>query len=97
MTSGSPCAARHSRLPSGRTNASLALDALKRCPSAESIKLASSLVDDAQVRDRAVETAIFIGEKIKDNDPAAAAAAGEKALEASPPRELADRARALTH
>jgi hypothetical protein len=75
---------------------SLALDAMKRCPSAESIKLATSLVDDAQVRQRAVETAIFIGEKIKDSDPAAAAAAGEKALQASPPRELAERARALT-
>jgi HEAT repeat protein len=75
---------------------SLALDAMRRCPSAESIKLATSLVDDAQLRQRAVETAIFIGEKIKDTDPDAAAAAGEKALEASPPRELAERARALT-
>jgi hypothetical protein len=75
---------------------SLALDAMKRCPSAESIELATSLVDDAQLRQRAVETAIFIGEKIKDTDPDAAAAAGERALEAAPPRELAERARALT-
>ena len=75
---------------------SLALAAMKRCPSVESIKLATSLVDDAQVRQRAVEAAIFIGEKIKDSDPAAAAAAGEKALQAKPPRELAERARALT-
>jgi HEAT repeat protein len=75
---------------------SLALEAMKRCPSAESIKLATSLVDDAQLRQRAVETAIFIGEKIKNSDPAAAAAAGEKALETSPPRALAERARALT-
>jgi hypothetical protein len=74
----------------------LALDVLKRCPSAESIELASSLVDDAELRDRAVEAAIFIGEKIKDKDPAAAKSAAEKALEASPPKELADRARALT-
>ena len=50
----------------------LALDVLKRCPSAESIELASSLVDDEEVREQAVETAIFIGEKIKDKDPAAA-------------------------
>jgi HEAT repeat protein len=75
---------------------SLALDAMKRCPSAESIKLATSLVDDAELRNRAVETAVFIGEKIKDTDPSAAAAAGQKVLEAKPPRELAERARALT-
>jgi hypothetical protein len=75
---------------------SLALEAMKRCPSAESIKLATSLVDDAQLRQRAVETPIFIGEKIKETDPSAAAAAGRKALEAKPPRELAERARALT-
>lgn len=75
----------------------LALDALKRCPSAESIKLASALLDDAAVRDRAVETAIFIGEKIKDKDPAAAKTAAEKALKVAPPGKLADRARALTN
>jgi hypothetical protein len=75
---------------------SLALEAMKRCPSAESIKMATSLMDDAQLRQRAVETAIFIGEKIKDTDPSAAAAAGQKVLEAKPPRELAERARALT-
>jgi hypothetical protein len=75
---------------------SLALEAMKRCPSADSIKLATALVDDAEVRQRAVETAIFIGERIKDQNPAAAAAAGKKALEARPPRELAERARALT-
>ena len=69
---------------------------LKRCPSAESIELASSLVDDAEIRDQAVETAIFIGEQIKDKDPDAAKHAAEKALEAAPPKELADRARALT-
>jgi HEAT repeat protein len=75
---------------------SLALEAMKRCPSAESIELATSLVGDAELRNRAVETAIFIGEKIKDSDPSAAAAAGQKVLEAKPPRELAERARALT-
>jgi hypothetical protein len=75
---------------------SLALEAMKRCPSAESIQLATSLVDDAELRQRAVETAIFIGEKIKDTDPEAAASAGQKALDARPPRELAERARALT-
>lgn len=75
----------------------LALDALKRCPSAESIILASALLDDAGVRDRAVETAIFIGEKIKDKDPAAAKTAAEKALKVAPPGKMADRARALTN
>lgn len=75
----------------------LALDTLKRCPSAESVQLASSLMDDAEIRDRAVETAIFIGEKIKDKDPAAAKSAGEKALKAAPQGELADRARALSN
>ncbi len=50
----------------------LALDALKRCPSAEAIELASALVDDRELRQPAVETAIFIGEKIKTTDPAAA-------------------------
>jgi len=74
----------------------LALDALKKCPSAESVELASALIDDADVRDNAVEVAIFIGEKIKDTDPAAAKSAGEKALEAAPQGELADRARALS-
>jgi HEAT repeat protein len=74
----------------------LVLQVLERCPSSESIKLASALVDDKEVRDQAVQTAIFIGEKIKDKDPEAARAAAEKALEASPPKELADRARALT-
>ena len=56
----------------------LVLDALKRCPSAESIELASSLLDDKGVHEHAVETAVFIAEKIKDKDPAAAKAAGEK-------------------
>lgn len=74
----------------------LALEAMKRSPSAEAVELASSLLDDAELRDRAVETAVFIGEKIKDSNPAAAAAAGQKALDAAPPQELADRARALT-
>lgn len=73
----------------------LALQVLERCPSSESIKLASTLVDDKEVRDQAVQTAIFIGEKIKDKDPAAARVAAEKALGTSPPKELADRARAL--
>jgi HEAT repeat protein len=74
----------------------LALEALKKCPSAESVELASALMKDDAVRDDAVEVAIFIGEKIKDKDPAAAKSAGTKALEASPDGELAERARALT-
>jgi HEAT repeat protein len=74
----------------------LVLEVLQRCPSSESIAMASALVDDKEVRDQAVQTAIFIGEKIKDKDPAAAKSAGQKALEASPSKELADRARALT-
>jgi hypothetical protein len=74
----------------------LVLQVLERCPSPESIKLASALVDDKEIRDQAVQTAILIGEKIKDKDPAAAKSAAEKALQASPPKELADRARALT-
>lgn len=75
----------------------LALDTLKRCPSAESVELASSLLDDKELRDRAVETAVFIAEKIKDKDPAAAKSAGEKALKANPQGDFADRARALTN
>ena len=74
----------------------LALEAMKRSPSAEAVELASSLLDDRELRDRAVETAIFIGEAIKDTDPAAAKSAGEKVLEAAPEGELAERARALT-
>jgi hypothetical protein len=73
----------------------LVLQVLERCPTPESIQLASALVDDKEVRDQAVQTAILIGEKIKDKDPAAARSAAEKALKASPPKELADRARAL--
>jgi HEAT repeat protein len=75
----------------------LALDALKRCASAEAIELASALIDDRELRQPAVETAIFIGEKIKSTDPAAAKSAGQKALEADASGELADRARALTN
>ncbi len=74
----------------------LALDVLKRCPSPEGVELASSLLDDAALRDRAVETAIFIGEKIKETNPAAAKSAGEKVLDTNPNGELAERARALT-
>jgi hypothetical protein len=74
----------------------LVLDALKRCPSPESVELASSLLSDAELRERAVETAIFIGEKIKDRNPAAAKSAGERALKADPNGKMADRARALT-
>src|SRR5262249_49355354 len=73
----------------------LALDALKRCPSAESIELASSLIDDKDIKQNAVETAVFIAEKIKDKDPAAAKSAAKKALKAAPDGKLADRARAL--
>jgi HEAT repeat protein len=75
----------------------LVLDALKRCPSAESVELASSMLDDATIRDRAVEVAIFLGEKLKDKDPAAAKSAGENALKAAPEGKFADRARALTN
>ena len=74
----------------------LALDVLKRCPSAEGVELASSLLDDKELRERAVETAVFIAEKIKDEDPAAAKSAGEKALKTNPKGDLAARARALT-
>ena len=74
----------------------LALDVMKRCPSAEAVELASSLLDDAELRDRAVETAVFIGEKIKETDPDAAKSAGQKALKVAPQGDLADRARALT-
>ncbi|MFO0788594.1 MAG: HEAT repeat domain-containing protein [Pirellulales bacterium] len=75
----------------------LALDALKRCPSAESIKLASAMMDEAGIRERAVETAIFIGEKIKDKHPAAAKSAAEKVLKVAPDGKLAERAKALTN
>jgi hypothetical protein len=69
---------------------------LKRCPTTESIELASSMLNDKAVQERAVETAIFIGEKIKAKHPAAAKAAAEKALKVDPNGKLADRARALT-
>ncbi len=74
----------------------LTLDILKRCPSAETVRLASSFMDDQQLKQHAVETAIFIAEKIKDKDPAAAKTAAEKALKVEPTGKLADRARALT-
>jgi HEAT repeat protein len=74
----------------------LVLEVLQRCPCPESIELASALVDDQEVRDEAVQTAVFIGEKIKETDPAAAKSAGQKVLKAVPSGELADRARALT-
>src|SRR5262249_9601524 len=56
----------------------LTLDILKRCPSAETVQLASTFMDDKQIGQHAVETAIFIAEKIKDKDPAAAKLAAEK-------------------
>jgi hypothetical protein len=74
----------------------LTLDILKRCPSAEAAQLASSFMDDQQLKQHAVETAIFIAEKIKDKDPAAAKTAAEKVLKIEPTGKLADRARALT-
>ncbi|HEX4415568.1 MAG TPA: HEAT repeat domain-containing protein [Lacipirellulaceae bacterium] len=74
----------------------LTLDILKRCPSAETVQLASSYMEDKQLRQHAVETAIFIAEKIKDKDPTAAKLAAEKVLKAEPTGKLADRARALT-
>ncbi len=74
----------------------LTLDILKRCPSAETVQLASSFMDDQQLKQHAVETAIFIAEKIKDKDPAAAKTAAEKALKVEPTGKLAERARALT-
>jgi hypothetical protein len=58
--------------------------------------LASALVDDQEVRDEAVQTAVFIGEQIKETDPAAAKSAGQKVLQAVSSGEFADRARALT-
>ncbi len=73
----------------------LVLDALKRCPSTESIKLASSMIDDKQLQSHAVEAAVFIAEKIKDKDPAAAKEAARKALKTNPQGKLADRARAI--
>jgi len=73
----------------------LALEVMKRAPSAEAVELAVSLMEDGRVRDQAVETAVFIGEKIKDSDPAAAKSAGEKALQAKPNGTLAERAKAL--
>ncbi len=48
------------------------------------------------LKQHAVETAIFIAEKIKDKDPAAAKTAAEKVLKIEPTGKLADRARALT-
>jgi HEAT repeat protein len=74
----------------------LTLDILRRCPSAETVQLASSFMDDQQLKQHAVETAIFIAEKIKDKDPAAAKLAAEKVLKAEPTGKIADRARALT-
>jgi hypothetical protein len=74
----------------------LTLDILRRCPSAETVQLASSFMDDQQLKQHAVETAIFIAEKIKDKDPAAAKLAAEKVLKAEPNGKIADRARALT-
>jgi hypothetical protein len=74
----------------------LALEVLERCPSPEGVELATTLLDDVELRDRAVEAAIFIGEKLKEKDPAAAKTAGQKALDAGPTGELEERARALT-
>lgn len=73
----------------------LVLDALRRCPSREALDIAIALLEDKEVRAEALETTVLIGERIKRINRDAAKLAGEKALQASPGKELAERARAL--
>jgi HEAT repeat protein len=70
----------------------LVLDALERAPSLEALDVAYELLDDAAVKPEALETIVVIGEGLLR----AAREAGETALEASPPKELAERAQALS-
>jgi hypothetical protein len=70
----------------------LILDALQRAPSPEALDMATTLLDDALVKAEALETIVVIGEGLQR----AAREAGETALEASPPKELAERAQALS-
>jgi hypothetical protein len=74
----------------------LILDALRRCPSGEALEIAMSYLEDQEVREQAIEATVLIAERIKRLNREAARLAGEKVLQASPSKELADRARALT-
>ena len=60
----------------------LVLDVLKRCPSPSRSSWPARCSMTKPFAPQAVETIIFIGEKIKDKDPAAASTAAKQALAA---------------
>lgn len=73
----------------------LVLEVLGRYPSADSLAVAASLLDDAKLKQAAAETAVEIAQKAKDAPPAAVAEAMKKAAPALSDPELARRAKAL--
>ncbi len=73
----------------------LIFEVLRRNPSAESLALAVSCLDDPGVKGLASNTAVAIAEKIVPSDPAAVARAMKKVLEAGARGKAADRAQAL--
>jgi HEAT repeat protein len=73
----------------------LALEVLGRYPTPAGLQLAAAHLDNAALKEAAAEAAVAIAEKIVDADPAAVAAAMEKAAVATSDQELAQKAKTL--
>jgi hypothetical protein len=74
----------------------LVLDALRRSPSREALDMSIAFLEEAELREEAIETTLQIAERLRRRDRESAKLAGEKVLQASPATEHAERARALT-
>ena len=73
----------------------LVLQVLTRCPSSEAIGLAGEFLKDAELRPQAAESLVVIGEKMRANNPTAAAVAGQLVLSTEPGDQLIQRAKVL--
>jgi HEAT repeat protein len=73
----------------------LVLESVTRIPSPESLALAVSHLDDTALKDQAGLSAVMIGEKIVQRQPAAVAEAMKRVLEATKNKDLTRRARTL--
>jgi HEAT repeat protein len=73
----------------------LVLEVLGRYPSADSLAVAATLLDDANLKQAAAEVAVDIAQKAKDAPPAAVAEAMKKAAAATGDAELAGRANGI--
>ena len=73
----------------------LALEVLGRYPTPAGLQLAAAHLDNPALKEAAAEAAVAIAEKIVDADPAAVAAAMERAAVATSNQELAQKAKTL--